>query len=168
MSAPYYGKFRGTVLNNTDPLLQGRLQLQVPDVYGLTPSGWALPCVPVAGPQMGWYALPPIGASVWVEFEHGDPRFPIWVGGRWDTGEIPSEAVAIPAAIPHFLMRTTAGLTFELSDLPGPTGGIVMKTASGASIVVNDTSISISTGKGASIVLSSDSVIVNQGALVVK
>ena len=55
----------------------------VPDVLGLVPSTWAEPCVPLAGPTgppMGVYLVPPIGAGVWVEFEHGDPDYPIWVG----------------------------------------------------------------------------------------
>ena len=28
----YYGKYRGTVVNNIDPLQIGRIQVQVPDV----------------------------------------------------------------------------------------------------------------------------------------
>lgn len=82
----YYGKYRGTVLQNVDPEQRGRLMLSVPDVLGPIPSSWAEPCVPLAGPTgppMGVYLVPPIGAGVWVEFEHGDPDYPIWVGCRW-------------------------------------------------------------------------------------
>ena len=86
MTETYYGKYRGTVLNNVDPEQRGRLMLSVPDVLGTVPSSWAEPCVPLAGPTgppMGVYLVPPIGSGVWVEFEHGDPSYPIWVGCRW-------------------------------------------------------------------------------------
>ncbi len=53
----YYGKYRGTVVSNVDPMQMGRLMVQVPDVYGMTPSTWALPCVPSGGKQMG-HVLP--------------------------------------------------------------------------------------------------------------
>ena len=75
MSERYYGKYRGVVLNNIDPMQQGRLQIQVPDVSGLAPASWAMPCVPIAGIQSGMVALPVIGSGVWVEFEQGKPHF---------------------------------------------------------------------------------------------
>src|SRR5215471_6781981 len=85
-SQKFYGKYRGTVINNIDPLQVGRLMVEVPDVLSLAPSSWAEPCVPLAGPtgpQMGVYLVPPIGAGVWIEFGQGDPDYPIWVGCRW-------------------------------------------------------------------------------------
>ena len=66
----FYGKYRGTVTNNVDPMFRGRLLVQVPDVLGLAPSSWAEPCVPLAGPSgpaMGVYLVPPIGAGVWID-----------------------------------------------------------------------------------------------------
>lgn len=121
----YFGKYRGTVLNNVDPEQRGRLQLQVPDVLGEMPSSWAMPCLPVAGPQNGLYVVPPIGAGVWVEFEHGDPDFPIWVGCWWGSAvELPPLALASPPALQNFVMQTVGQNTLMLSDVPGPTGGI--------------------------------------------
>jgi hypothetical protein len=76
----YFGKYRGVVLNNVDPMQMGRLMVEVPDVTGLAPSSWAMPCVPIAGIQNGMVALPIIGSGVWVEFEQGDPDYPIWTG----------------------------------------------------------------------------------------
>jgi hypothetical protein len=55
----------------------------------------------------------------------------------------------------------------SISDVPGPTGGIMLKTTTGAMILVNDIGITISNGKGATIVLAGPSVTINQGALVV-
>jgi hypothetical protein len=76
----YFGKYRGVVVNNVDPEQRGRLQAQVPDVLGATVSGWALPCVPARLTGNKGSALPPIGASVWIEFERGNPDFPVWTG----------------------------------------------------------------------------------------
>ena len=81
------------MLNNIDPMQMNRLQVQVPDVGGLIPATWAMPCVPVAGIQNGMVALPMIGAGVWVEFEQGDPDYPIWVGCFWGSAaEVPALA----------------------------------------------------------------------------
>jgi uncharacterized protein involved in type VI secretion and phage assembly len=163
----YLGKYRGTVVNNLDPMQSGRLQAQVPDVLGESLSSWAMPCVPVAGLQMGAYFVPPIGAGVWIEFEQGDADYPIWTGCWWSTGQLPGLALATPAAVSHFLLQTQNQNALLLSDAPGPTGGFLLKTATGALISINDTGITISNGKGATITMNGPTVAINGAALVV-
>jgi len=164
----YYGKYRGMVVSNVDPLQTGRLQLQVPDVLGNGLSTWAMPCVPFSGRQMGMWALPQVGAGVWVEFEKGDPDFPIWSGCWWGSAsEPPALALAAPPATPNTVIQTAGQTTLMLSDVPGPTGGILLTTKTGAMIAINDTGITISNGKGATIVMSGPTVTINQGALAI-
>ena len=163
----FLGKFRGTVFNNIDPLNKARLQVVVPDVC-LTPSTWAMPCVPVAGLQMGAISIPPIGAGVWVEYEQGDPDYPIWVGCWWGSvAEMPLLSQQVKPPIQGFTFETTLKNGFQVSDLPGPTGGILLKTTTGASISVSDTGIIIQNGKGASISLIGPTVNINTGALTI-
>lgn len=167
----FWGKYRGTVLNNVDPELRGRLMLNIPDVLGLVPSTWAEACTPLAGPTgpaMGAYMVPPIGAGVWVEFEHGDPDYPIWVGCRWGgSADIPPLAHAGLPVSPNIVLQTAGQNALVVSDLPGPTGGLMLKSASGASVIVNDTGIYIQNGKGASLVMTGPTVTINNGALVI-
>jgi Type VI secretion system/phage-baseplate injector OB domain len=169
----YYGKYRGTVIQNVDPEQRGRLQLMIPDVLGPLPSSWAEPCVPLAGPTgppMGVYMVPPIGAGVWVEFEHGDPDQPIWVGCRWGAqSDIPVLAKAGNPADPNIVIQSLLQHTFMISDMPPTpaTGGIILKSATNAMIVVNDSGIYINNGKGASIMMVGPNVTINNGALVV-
>jgi uncharacterized protein involved in type VI secretion and phage assembly len=169
----YYGKYRGTVLKNTDPEQRGRLQLTIPDVLGTGPSTWAEPCVPLAGPTgpaMGVYMVPPVGTGVWVEFEHGDPNFPVWVGCRWGGhSDIPSMAKSGNPADPNIVIQSLSQHSLVISDMPpGPTtGGIILKSATGAKIVVNDSGIYIDNGKGGSITLVGPNVTINKGALAV-
>ena len=166
-SGTFLGKYRGTVFNNIDPMNQARLQVVVPDV-SLTPSTWAMPCVPVAGLQMGVVSIPPIGAGVWVEFEHGNPDYPIWVGCWWGSvAELPVLSQQVKPPIQGFTFETTLKNGFQVSDLPGPTGGILLKTTTGASISVSDTGIIIQNGKGASISLIGPTVSINNGALTI-
>lgn len=164
----YYGKYRGVVLNNVDPLQIGRLLVQVPDVAGLIPSSWAMPCFPISGKQMGAYMIPQIGAGVWVEFEQGVPDYPIW-SGCWfgSAAEVPALALAGNPASPNIVLQTTLQNTIVISDLPGPTGGIMLKSTTGATIIVNDTGIYIQNGKGASLVMVGPSVMINNGALTI-
>ena len=164
----FYGKFRGMVINNIDPMQIGRIQVQVPDVSGLLPSTWAMPCLPFTGKQMGFWALPQIGTGVWVEFEQGDPDYPIWSGCWYGiVAEVPALALAAPPAVPNVLVQTTAQNTLMLSDMPGPTGGILLKSTTGALISVNDLGITISNGKGAIITMTGPTVTINAGALVI-
>ncbi|GBL57325.1 hypothetical protein SAMN05216577_11562 [Pseudomonas citronellolis] len=168
MSQRYYGKYRGMVLNNVDPMQQGRLQVQVPDVAGLVPASWAMPCVPIAGLQNGMVALPVIGSGVWVEFEQGNPDSPIWVGCFWGSAaEIPALALATPPGLPAITLQTPLQNGLTISDLPGPTGGIMLKSATGATLIVNDTGIYIQNGKGAALTLVGPAVTINNGALTV-
>jgi uncharacterized protein involved in type VI secretion and phage assembly len=161
----YYGKYRGTVSNNIDPLNQGRLLVQVPAVSNIIPSSWALPCLPFAGTLSGFFVLPAINSAVWVEFEGGDVRKPIWTGGFWAEGQIPPLALAAPPALQQLTIQTTAGNTLLVSDVPGPTGGILLQTVAGAFISISDTGIIISNGQGATIAMTGPAVTVNQGAM---
>jgi hypothetical protein len=168
----YYGKYRGLVIDNVDPMQMGRIMAQVPDVFGELPTSWAMPCVPAAGIQGGVFVVPPIGSQVWIEFEQGDRDYPIWTGGFWGTvGDVPALATAPPAIPPgqNIVLQTTGQNTLILSDsAPSPaTGGIVLKTLSGAMIVVNETGIYISNGQGATITLIGPTVAINETALTV-
>ena len=170
-SRKYYGKYRGTVINNIDPLMLGRLLVQVPDVLGLAPSSWAVPCVPLAGQTgtpMGAYLVPPIGAGVWVEFEQGDPEQPIWVGCRWGSAaDVPPLARAGLPISPSIVLQTAGMNTLVISDVPGPTGGIILKSTTGAMILINTLGITLSNGQGATIQMTGPTVTINQGALTV-
>ena len=164
----FYGKYRGVVVNNIDPLQTGRIQASVPDVANSIPTSWALPCLPIGGIQSGIYVVPAVGSGVWIEFEQGDPDHPIWCGGFWGSAaDVPALALAGVPASPSIVLQTVLQNTIAISDLPGPTGGILLKSATGAVILVNDVGITISNGKGATILMTGPTVTINNGALTV-
>jgi uncharacterized protein involved in type VI secretion and phage assembly len=166
--APLFGKYRGTVINNVDPLQTGRIQAMVPDLAGFVPGTWAMPCLPMAGINTGVFTAPMIGSGVWIEFERGDPDYPVWVGGFWGSAaEVPVLAHAVPPGVPAVTIQTPLKNGIVVSDVPGPTGGILIQTTTGAMISVSDVGIVISNGKGAIINMTGPTVDVNLGALTV-
>lgn len=156
---PFYGKFRGLVTDNRDPLFLGRIRAKVQDVLGPNESGWAMPATPFAGNGVGLFLLPPTNASVWIEFEHGDPEYPIWSGCFWAQSELP----VTPAVAEKKVLKTDTG-TITIDDTPGA-GGIMIETTSGMKIVMNAQGIEINNGQGATIKMSGPQVSVNSGAL---
>jgi len=153
MAHRFYGKYRGTVVNNIDPMFLGRILAEVPAVPGVTTS-FAMPCVPYAGPNVGFYAIPAIGSNVWIEFEEGDPDHPIWSGCFWGTGEIPMPA---GAPLSDTQIFQTGSVSIVFNSLPngggfsltcnpaGAAGPLTLQfTAAGAAIGTGDASISIS------------------------
>ena len=154
----FFGKYRGKVENNIDPMQQGRVQVSVPAVLGEGQMSWAMPCSPYAGSGVGFFAVPPTGANVWVEFEGGDPDYPIWSGCFWSTGEVP----AMPA-VPQMKVLKTDTATITINDMPGA-GGIKIETVTGMKIEISVTGIEISNGMG-SIKLMGPKVSVNDTAL---
>jgi uncharacterized protein involved in type VI secretion and phage assembly len=160
----FFGKFRGQCVDNVDPMQVGRIAAIVPDVLGGTPSGWALPCLPVAGTSSGMVALPPIGSWVWIEFEQGDPDRPIWTGGMWSVRTLPPASMGVPAG--GFTLQTPGGAALTVGDAPG-FAGLVLRSAGGASITVTDAGITIDNGRGAVISLVGPTVDIINGAQVV-
>jgi len=163
MSANFYGKYRGVVTDIKDPLMTGRLKARVPDVMGEKETGWAMPCAPFGGSGTGFFALPKVGAGVWIEFEHGDPDYPVWSGCWWGSAaEMPPVLLAPPYK--KMLLKTEGGHSVLLDDTPG-VGGITLETSSGQKIVMNAMGIEITNGQGASIKLTGPQVSINGGAL---
>jgi hypothetical protein len=113
----FMGKYRGKVSNNDDELSLGRIRATVEAVCGGEELGWALPCFPYAGPQVGLYLIPPVGANVWIEFENGDPAFPIWTGCFLREGVID---LPLPLKIdPKKKVLRTEAWTVTLDDSKG-------------------------------------------------
>jgi uncharacterized protein involved in type VI secretion and phage assembly len=114
------------------------------------------------------HVLPAADRCRWVEFEQGDPDHPIWSGAWYgSTAEVPSLALAGNPASPSVVLQTGLQNSLVISDLPGPTGGIMLKSSTGASIIVNDTGIYIQNGRGAAITLVGPTVTINNGALAI-
>ncbi|HSD82456.1 MAG TPA: phage baseplate assembly protein V [Anaerolineae bacterium] len=163
MTDKFYGKYRGIVTDINDPLMTGRIRARVPDVMGDLESGWALPCAPFGGSGMGFFALPKVGAGVWIEFEHGDPDYPIWVGAWFGSvADLPTELLAPPYK--KTMIKTEGGNTIILDDTPG-IGGITLQTSSGQKITLSSISIEIDNGQGGVIKLTGPQVSINNGAL---
>jgi hypothetical protein len=104
--------------------------------------------------------IPPVGANLWIEFEGGNPDYPIWSGGFWAAGELPTEAT-----LPMIKLIKTDTATVKIDDTPGA-GGVSIELLSGPKIAVNATGIiEIDNGMGGSIQISGPQVSVNDGAL---
>ena len=153
----FYGKYRGKVVNNIDPLQAGRIQVVVPAVQGAGQPSWALPCVPYAGKDVGFFALPPMDANVWVEFEGGDPDYPIWTGSFWGKGDLPAEANT-----PATKLFKTEDVTLKIVDLPGA-ASFSVETSAGLKIEIGPDTITLDNGQGGTVILSADTFEFNAG-----
>lgn len=112
----FFGKYRGKVVVNKDPLHLGRIQVEVPAIFGTGKASWAMPCSPYAGQDFGWFAIPTVASNVWVEFEGGDPDYPIWTGCFWGADQLPTDAkVEEPDKVQ--VLRTPYGVTMTISNL---------------------------------------------------
>jgi uncharacterized protein involved in type VI secretion and phage assembly len=161
-NSSFFGKYRGKVTNNNDPMRLGRVQVSCPAVLGCSRMSWAMPCSPVAGANSGLFTVPPVGANVWVEFEGGEPDYPIWSGCFWDKKQVPPQ----PAAAEMTVIKTkSVSLTFN--DLPGAEGvtlRFMPKGATPLTLVLDRTGIELRNGKS-SVKLTQASVKINDGSL---
>jgi uncharacterized protein involved in type VI secretion and phage assembly len=153
----FYGKYRGTVTDVEQPG-RGRIKASVPAVLGDQSTGWCDPCVPYAGSNVGIAFLPAIGAGVWIEFEGGDVSYPIWSGCYWRDGEMPSKVA--PGTM---VIQTASGHSIILDD-NGAT--VTITDASGNSLSFAGSGITLQAANGGgSIALTDAEVNVNNGNL---
>ena len=149
----FYGKYRG-VVTEVDAATM-RIKASVPSVLPGSPTGWCAPCVPYAGPQVGFLMLPEVGSGVWIEFEAGDVSFPIWTGCYWSVGEVPSSAAADVKTI-----ITSAGtLSFDNGS-----GSVTLADSAQNTVVLDSSGATVTAGAG-KIEVGASGVSVNHGAL---
>jgi len=146
----YFGKYRGVVSANDDPLKLGRVRATVARLFGTGKTGWALPAFAFAGPKQGFYAIPEVGAGVWIEFEEGDLSYPIWTGCWFGSDQLPDKAV--PAAK---VLRTAGGHTIVLDDAGK---SLTITDANGNAIAMDGSQIAITAGKATKVVVTAPAV----------
>jgi uncharacterized protein involved in type VI secretion and phage assembly len=169
----HFGKYRGTVTDNADPTTRARLKVRVPAVLGDL-EVWAMPCVPYAGDKVGLHLLPENGTGVWVEFEAGDPSYPIWSGCFWADDELPEDATGASTKV----LRTEKSTVVIDDDVPETKlavddageltiGDEVVTKRDNASHTVSTDGVK-SEMSGQSVAVTQSSVSLNDGALEVK
>jgi uncharacterized protein involved in type VI secretion and phage assembly len=157
----FVGVFRGIVTGNADPEQIGRVQVKVSGFAAIPDALWAARCSPLAGKSKGAYFMPEPGDEVLVTFEQGDPRQPIVIGSLWSGTDKPPAAEGANPPESIIAIQSKAQHAFVIRDAPGPSGGVEIRSASGAVILVSNVGITINNGNGASIVLQGSAVTVN-------
>jgi uncharacterized protein involved in type VI secretion and phage assembly len=153
----YYGKYRGQVTDNNDPNNLGRLRAKVPRLLADTELGWALPAFPYGGAsEQGFFAMPDIGAGVWIEFEEGHLSYPIWTGTWYSSGSIPESAQ--PA---QKVLKTKSGHKIVLDD---DAGTLTITDSNGNSIAMDSSEVKISVGNATKIVIDAPQIEIVENA----
>jgi hypothetical protein len=168
----FYGKYSGEVTDNADDDFLGRIKVKVPSVFGAEVEVRARACFPY-----GHYFVPPVGEKVWIEFEAGDTRYPLWVGTWYPKGRAPEEASISPPD--NRVIRTPSGHTIEIQDKDGEEkiairhktnaflaidkdGSVLIGAKNGSSVVLNakDGNVMVVESNGNTISMSDDSIVV--------
>lgn len=151
----FYGKYRGVVVDVDASTM--RIKASVPDVLPLAPTGWAVACVPYAGPQVGFLMLPEVGSGVWIEFEKGDVSFPIWTGCYWRTNEVPSQASATVKSV----ITQAGSLAFD-----NDASSVTVQDSGGDKVSLSGGSVSLESASG-KLTADASGVSLNDGAFTV-
>lgn len=141
----YYSRYKAEVVDNEDPDFRGRLKIKVPQIFGDNiPEYWALPVGMFSGNNIGLFAIPAVGDSIWVSFENGNPRYPIWEYGWFKENEVPEEAKVDGNKPSSIVLKSKSGHIIELNDKDN----LVRITDSNSNIIeMNETGVSIVSDK---------------------
>jgi len=121
----FYGFYRGIVVDNVDPLRAGRVQVRVyPMFEGVVASHlpWAVMSDPFMGGlgNVGGTFIPEEDSHVFVFFENGDHRYPVYFGGapamENDTPDLPAESRNNGEYPANRVFRTKNGIVVEIDD----------------------------------------------------
>jgi uncharacterized protein involved in type VI secretion and phage assembly len=152
-----FGKYRGQVTDNRDPDDLGRIKAKVPRALGDEETGWALPAFAFGGAaEQGFFAVPEVGAGVWIEFEGGDLSYPVWTGTWYTGGAIPE------AAKPgKKVLKTRSGHKIVLDD---DAGTLEITDTNANTVTMDNNTIKIAAGSARLIVVDAPQIQLVDGA----
>jgi hypothetical protein len=153
----YFGKYRGQVTDNNDPDNLGRVKASVPRLLGDEETGWALPAFVYGGTsEQGLFAVPDIGAGVWIEFEGGDLSYPIWSGTWFTSGAIPESA-----QVGKKVFKTKSGHKMVFDD---DGGSLEITDSNGNSVSMDSSTVKITAGGALKVVIDAPQIELVDGA----
>lgn len=136
----YYSIYRGTVTDNEDPEFTGRVKVSCPAVYGNNAYNyWALPMGIASGSPSLWL-IPNVGDTVWIQFEGGDARYPVWSWGWFLEGKAPKAAKVNGNKIDATVFQSKSGHRILMDD---KNKFIMITNASGTQIKITDKGVEI-------------------------
>src|SRR6516225_4702708 len=157
VDARYFGRYRGQVTDNSDPDNLGRIRAKVPKILGDEETGWALPTFIYGGAsEQGLFAVPDIGAGVWIEFEGGDLSYPIWSGTWFTSGAIPESARAGKK-----VFKTKSGHKMVFDD---DGGSLEITDSNGNSVSMDSNTVKITAGGALKVVIDAPQIELVDGA----
>lgn len=87
----FYGLYQARVIDNRDPQGRGRVRavcpaINQPNSEDVPGNFWMMPCMNGLGTTTdnqitGVFHPPEEETNIWVAFEYGDPKFPVYMGG---------------------------------------------------------------------------------------
>lgn len=147
----FYGNYRGIVRSNSDPSKNGQVQVQVyPMFEGVTTSAlpWAIPADPSMGSSSN---IPTVGTWVWVFFEEGDWRYPVYWAAAPAKGDIPADAAT---NYPNRkIYKTPNGIEVLMDDTPGSLTYTVKMTSGQLNLITSGTTVNIDSSGNVNITL---------------
>jgi hypothetical protein len=153
----FFGKYRGQITDNNDPDNLGRIKAKVPRVLGDEESGWALPAFIYGGAsEQGLFALPDVGAGVWIEFEGGDLSYPVWTGTWYTSGAIPESA-----GPGQKVLKTKSGHKIVLDD---DAGSVALTDSNGNTVTMASDTIKIAAGSATTVIVDGPQIQLIDGA----
>ncbi|HWR60824.1 MAG TPA: phage baseplate assembly protein V [Clostridia bacterium] len=133
------GVLIGIVTNNNDPEGLGRVRMKITVRESEGESNWAPVATMMAGPGTGSYFIPEVGDKVLVAFLLGDIECPYVVGMLWDKENVPPEQGGTGNNIRKITSRSGHEIIMDDSDA----GQVIVHTAGGQAIILDDSSQSI-------------------------
>lgn len=154
------GLYAGTVKKiDSDPDGDYRVQVMVPALKNSGDGIWARMAQLYATSSAGSFFYPEVGSEVIVGFMHGDPRFPVVLGGMYNSSNKPPETPA--AENPKKSIVSKEKLTLEFDD---ENKVLTLKTPGGNTIKMDDSSgITVEDSNGNSVKMASSGVTIESG-----
>jgi hypothetical protein len=133
--------YRAEVVSNQDEQQRGRIEVKVPSLFGDA----ILPHLAVpkdfrgTGLNRGEFYPPNVGDFVYVEFEMGDSRFPVYSGGWFGENELPPDFTHDAENQPNVRGFTTkAGHSIKFDETENEQK-VIINTAGGHLFILDDT-----------------------------
>lgn len=137
----YYSDYPGIVYDRKDPDKQGRIKIKIPQVFGnQIYDYWAKPKGMFIGDSVGMFTIPEVDDLVWVSFEAGDVRFPLWEPGYKKQNSSIEDLYDEDGEPSKVMLRTVSGHIMFFDD---KNKNIRIADANGNQIELDDKGISL-------------------------